>query len=175
MQRGILPCSENFNISLFWLECSNMKANCLQIFALSALTSVKMWNTREKNLAKSLTEQRKKLGQESGKQETSSHLSWCQNELRQLSWGNVQNLGKNIPTRVYLKGYTLSRWGWKTTHWFCFQEVVTKATGTFLCPFPWVRSWQELHMTVPLCLGSVLWKPYKKIPPTNNQGNGNYF
>lgn len=80
-----------------------MKANCLQIFALGALTSVKMWTTRGKNLAKSLTEQRKKLGQESGKQETSSHLSWCQNELRQLSWGNVQNLGKTHQLDYTLK------------------------------------------------------------------------
>lgn len=154
MQRGILPCSENFNFSLFWLECSNMKANCLQIFALGALTSVKMWNTRGKNLAKSLTEQRKKLGQESGKQETSSHLSWCQNELRQLSRGNVQNVGENIPSRVQ---YTLKDAHWaagagKATHWRCFQEVVTKATGTFLYPSHWVRSWQELHTTVPTVL-----------------------
>lgn len=137
MQRGILPCSENFNFRMFWLECSNMKANCLQIFALGALTSVKMWTTRGKNLAKSLTEQRKKLGQESGKQETSSHLSWCQNELRQLSWGNVQNLGK-----THQLDYTLKHIHWKAgagraTHPFHFQEkeFVTKATGTFLCYF----------------------------------------
>lgn len=92
---GDLAVLRELELRLFGLECSNMKANCLQIFALGALTSVKMWSTRGKNLAKSLTEQRKKLGQESGKQETSSHLSWCQNELRQLSWGNAQNLGKH--------------------------------------------------------------------------------
>lgn len=75
IQRVIFPCYENFNFGVLQPESANMKANCLQIFALGALTSAKMWNMREKNLAKSLTEQRKKLGQESGKQETSSHLS----------------------------------------------------------------------------------------------------
>lgn len=126
------------------------KANCLQIFALGALTSVKMWTTRGKNLAKSLTEQRKKLGQESGKQETSSHLSWCQNELRQLSWGNVQNLGKTHQLDYTLKDLHLKAGAGRATHPFHFQEkeFVTKATGTFLCTFHWVRSWQEHQMTV---------------------------
>lgn len=90
-------------------ECSNMKANCLQIFALGALTSVKMWTTRGKNSAKSLTEERKKLGQESGKQETSSHLSW----------GNNESLGKhtnyNTSRRVHVKKLGPCR---RHTHWF---------------------------------------------------------
>lgn len=105
--RSIFPCYENFNFGVLQPESTNMKANCLQIFALGALTSVKMWNMREKNLAKSLTEQRKKLGQESGKQETSSHLSWCQSGLRWMSWGNTESLGKytnySTPRRTHVK------------------------------------------------------------------------
>lgn len=63
----------NFNCGMLRPECSKMKANCLQIFVLGALTPVKI-RTRGKNLAKSLTEQRKKLRQESSKREPSSHL-----------------------------------------------------------------------------------------------------
>lgn len=96
---GGFPCYVNFNSGMLQPECSKMKANCLQIFVLGALTPVKM-QTRGKNLAKSLTEQRKKLRQESSKQEPSFHLSWCQNELRQLSWGNTESLGKHTACTV---------------------------------------------------------------------------
>lgn len=149
----IFPCYENFHFGRLQPECSTMKVNCLQILALGALPWVKMWNIRGKTLAKSLTKERKKLGQESGKQETSSHLSWCQNELRQLSWGNTESLGKytnyTTPRRIHGKklrpgsiptGTPLSP---PTSGHF-----TTKPTGTLLCSFLWVSSSQKLWMTV---------------------------
>lgn len=41
MQRVIFPCYENFNFGRVQPECSTMKANCLQIFALGAYHELK--------------------------------------------------------------------------------------------------------------------------------------
>lgn len=158
----IFPCYENFNFGMLQPECSNMKANCLQIFVLGALTSVKMWTTRGKNSAKSLTEERKKLGQESGKQETSSHLSW----------GNNESLGKhtnyNTSRRVHVK--KLGPGGIPTGSLLLLPtpgtSFIIKPTGTLLCTFLWVVPKSSKWLST-LWLGSLLWKLYQKIPPRN--------
>lgn len=184
MQRVIFPCYENFNFGMLQPECSNMKANCLQIFALGALTSLNMWTTREKDLAKSLAGERKKLGQESGKQETSSHLSWCQNELRRLSWGNTGSLGKhtksNTPRRIHVK--KLGPGGIPTGSPLSpptpGRRFISKPTGTILCTFFffWVSGSQKLKMTVHIVVRvTALETIQKKYHPEIIRVDGNNF
>lgn len=160
-------------------ECSKMKANCLQIFVLAALTPVKMQTTRGKNLAKSLTEQRKKLRQESGKQETSSHLCRCQSGLRQLSWGNTASVGKHTActtprwTHAAGRGWGRSPGSPPTSH-PQRRGLTQPQAPSFVLFSDWVGCKTSKGLSSPW-LGSLLWKLYQKIPPRIIQVDGNYF
>lgn len=164
---------------MFQPECSKMKAKCLQIFALAALTPVKMQTTRGKNLAKSLTEQRKKLWQESGKQETSFHLCRCQNELRQLSWGNTERVGKRTacttPDEHMLEGGAKGRSPGSLPTSHPRRRHLTKPQApSFVLFSDWVGCKTSKGLSS-LWLGSLLWKLYQKISPRIIQVDGNYF
>lgn len=148
----IFPCYENFDFTVLWPERSNMKANCLQISSLGALTSVQMWNTRGKNLTQSWREPREKLGQESNRKHPliclDAKMSWV--DLEQ-----IQNLGthtrQNTPRRCFWESWGPG--GVFTAPLSPCQppsgeKLGTQPTGTPFFFALWVRSLQKLQMTV---------------------------
>lgn len=175
LYRGRSFCALKTNFGRLQPECSTMKANCLQIFTLVPSHQLKCGIQEEKNLAKSLKEGRKEVGQESGKQETSSHLSWCQNELRQLSWGNTASLGTctnyDAPRRIHVK--KLSQEAYPLVLHSHLPPLGRILQPNLQAPFfalfsEWVVCKSSKWLSS-LWLGSLLWKLYKKIPPRNNK------
>ena len=142
-----------------------MKAKCLQIFALAALTPVKMQTTRGKNLAKSLTEQRKKLWQESGKQERSFHLCRCQNELRQLSWGNTERW-------THAGGRGQGQEPGFSSHLPPPEEASNQTSGTLFCALLWLSRLQNLQRTV---LTVVRVTALETVPKNITQNNTSWW
>lgn len=153
-----------------------MKAKCLQIFVLAALTPVKMQTTRGKNLAKSLTEQRKKLWQESGKQETSFHLCRCQNELRQLSWGNTERVGKHTacttPRWTHAEGQGQGQEPCFSSHLPPPEEASNQTSGTIFCALLWLSRLQNLQRTV---LTVVRVTALETVPKNTTQNNTSWW